>query len=170
MSHNIPAIAFSAWSGTGKTTIIEQLIRRFKQKNLRVAVIKHDAHEFEIDQEGKDSWRFTQAGADMTVLSSEQKTVLMEQRSLSLQDLLSMVHDVDLILLEGYNQEQVPGLYRVGISRRATGKGFRLPLDHYNVLVTDEAPDTTLPCFSPDEIDGLADFLLTDVKCYNEGH
>ena len=134
------------------------MVRAFKQRGLRVAVVKHDAHDFEIDREGKDSWRFTQAGADVTVLSSEQKTALQIQRSLSLQEILSMISDVDLILVEGYNQE---GLPKIGISRRATGKGFRLPLDQYLAIVTDEDLSTDLPSFSPDDIDGLADFILS---------
>ena len=101
--NSIPVIMFSAWSGTGKTTIIEQLITSLKQAGLRVAAVKHDAHEFEIDREGKDSWRFSHAGADITVIQSQQKTALIEQRSLSLSDTLSMLHDVDIILAEGYN-------------------------------------------------------------------
>ena len=60
----IPIFAFSAWSGTGKTTILEQLIPLLKQRGLRIAVLKHDAHDFEIDREGKESWRFSHAGAD----------------------------------------------------------------------------------------------------------
>ena len=101
--NSIPVIMFSAWSGTGKTTIIEQLITSLKQAGLRVAAVKHDAHEFEIDRGGKDSWRFSHAGADITVIQSQQKTALIEQRSLSLSDTLSMLHDVDIILAEGYN-------------------------------------------------------------------
>ena len=66
----IPAIAFAAYSGTGKTTLIEKLIHTLKQKGLRLAVIKHDGHKFDIDHEGKDSWRFTHAGADITMISS----------------------------------------------------------------------------------------------------
>lgn len=67
--NSIPAVAFSAWSGSGKTTLIEQLVREFKQRGLRVAVIKHDAHGFDIDREGKDTWRFQMAGADLVAIS-----------------------------------------------------------------------------------------------------
>lgn len=131
----IPIIAFSAWSGTGKTTIIEQLIAALKSKGLRLAVIKHDAHDFEIDKEGKDSWRFSQAGADMTIISSQKKTALIEQRSLELSEIIDMVHDVDLIILEGYND--LPSIPRIGIARKATGKGFRHPVSSYIALITD---------------------------------
>ena len=62
---NIPVIGFAAFSGTGKTTLIEKIVRNLKAQGFRVAVIKHDAHKFEIDKEGKDSWRFSKAGADL---------------------------------------------------------------------------------------------------------
>ena len=77
---NIPIIGFAAYSGTGKTTLITQIVRELKAQGYRVCVIKHDAHQFEIDREGKDSWRFAQAGADMTILSSPAKTAMIEQR------------------------------------------------------------------------------------------
>ena len=70
----IPVLGFAAYSGTGKTTLIERLVGSLKARGLRVAVIKHDGHDFEIDRRGKDSWRFTQAGADISVISSMAKT------------------------------------------------------------------------------------------------
>ena len=73
----IPAIGFAAYSGTGKTTLIEKLVMTLKAQGCRIAVIKHDAHRFEIDREGKDSWRFTRAGADITLLSSPEKTAII---------------------------------------------------------------------------------------------
>ena len=76
----IPLIAFSAYSGAGKTTLIEKLIVELKAQGLRLAVVKHDGHDFEIDHEGKDSWRFAQAGADMTVICSDERTAVIEQR------------------------------------------------------------------------------------------
>ena len=61
----VPTVGFAGYSGSGKTTLIEQLVRSLKARGLRVAVIKHDVHDFEMDREGKDSWRFSQAGADI---------------------------------------------------------------------------------------------------------
>ena len=87
---DIPVIGFSAYSGTGKTTLIEKLVACFKADGLRVAVIKHDAHDFEIDKEGKDSWRFAKAGADITLISSASKTAIIEQRPRSFEQNLSM--------------------------------------------------------------------------------
>ena len=65
-------------SNTGKTTLIEALITIFKEKNYNIGVLKHDAHKFEIDKEGKDSYRFAKAGADKMVISSKEKLAMVE--------------------------------------------------------------------------------------------
>jgi len=156
MNHT-PVFAFSAWSGTGKTTLIEKLIIAFKEKGLRVAVIKHDAHKFEIDREGKDSWRFSKAGADITIVSSSEKTAYIEQNELSLERLIGMVHDVDLILIEGYKNKD---LHRIGIARKETGKGFTDDPDSFLAVVTDMDVETSVPRFDIDDIDGIADFIM----------
>lgn len=161
----IPIIAFSAWSGTGKTTIIEKLVPELKARGLRVAVIKHDAHAFEIDREGKDSWRFAKAGADVTVINSAEKTAIIEQRSLELSEVLSQIHDVDIILAEGYNQQ---GLPTIGISRKATGKGLRVPLASCIAVITDDErilegltkADSDKPVFSFTDISKIAGFII----------
>jgi cyclic pyranopterin phosphate synthase len=159
---NIPVFAFAAYSGTGKTTIIERVVRALKEKGLRLAVLKHDGHRFEIDREGKDSWRFTQAGADITILSSQEKTAYMEQRPLSLKALLAMVHDVDLILVEGYKNE---GLPQIGIARKATGKGFTAPLDRFMAVITDlEDVDVNVPRFDLDDTQGVTEFIMKNMN------
>lgn len=155
---SIPMFAFSAFSGTGKTTLIEKIVVNLKAKGLRVAVIKHDAHKFEIDREGKDSWKFTQAGADMVILGSPEKTAIIEQRERTLRENLSMVHDVDLILVEGFSQEDIP---RIGISRKATGQGLRHAADAYVAIVTDDDTiQTDNPKFGLEDIDEIVAFLL----------
>ena len=160
----IPVFAFSAWSGTGKTALIERLIAAFKARGLRVAAIKHDAHRYEIDHEGKDSWRFSKAGADITIISSAEKTAYIEHRELSLEQLIDMVHDVDLILVEGYKNKNLP---RIGIARKETGKGFTADPDSFIAVVTDMDIETSVPRFGLDEIEGIADFILgkAKIKC-----
>lgn len=156
MTEQIPIVAFSAWSGTGKTTLIEKLITELKKSGVRLAVIKHDAHDFEIDHEGKDSWRFAKAGADITILSSARKTACIEKGSLSLKQLIGMVHDVDLILVEGYKNEELP---RIGIARKETEKGFTADIDSFIAVVTDLDIVASVPHFALDDINGLADFI-----------
>ncbi len=154
----VPAVAFSAWSGTGKTTLLVRVIGEMKRRGLRVAVLKHDAHDFEIDREGKDSWRFAQAGADMVAISSPAKTAAVFRRSFTAEELIGRVRDADLILVEGYNNA---GLPRIGVSRAATGKGFREDPSRCIALVTDEpVPDAAAPVFGLDDIEPLCDFIL----------
>lgn len=165
MPNTIPVIAFSAYSGTGKTTLIEQLIIRLKARGLSLAVIKHDAHDFEIDKEGKDSWRFTKAGAEMTLISSATKTAIVEQRPRTFEQNLSMIHDVDLIIVEGYKQEDIP---RIGISRKATGKGLPASPSDYIAIVTDDedlSQNSPVPCFGLDDIEGIVTFI-TNLPLY----
>ena len=165
----IPVFAFAAYSGTGKTTVIEKIVLELKARGLRVAVIKHDGHRFEIDHEGKDSWRFAHAGADITIISSQEKTAYIEQRELSLRQLIDMVHDVDLILVEGYKNETLP---QIGIARRATGKGFTADLSRFMAVITDmEEIETTLPRFTFEDIQGVTDFIMqnrNDFTHFNE--
>lgn len=158
---NIPVIAFAAYSGTGKTTLIEKLIQNLKQRNLRVAVIKHDGHRFEIDHKGKDSWRFSHAGADITIISSSEKMAYIEQRELTLQQQIDMVHDVDLILVEGYKNADLP---QIGIARKETGKGFTAQLNRFIALVSDyEQLEAEVPCFGLNDIDEITEFILREI-------
>lgn len=158
-------LGFSAFSGTGKTTLVEKLVRQLKAAGLRVAVVKHDAHDFEMDKEGKDSWRFTHAGADMTILSSPKKTAIIEQRPRTLYDNLAMVHDVDMILVEGYKNEPIP---QIGICRKATGKGLPYPPKHYLAVVTDDETLTGVPCFGLDDIEAITSFVLDQARPLSE--
>lgn len=157
----IPLVAFAAYSGTGKTTLIEKLIRFLKEKGIRMAVIKHDGHSFEIDHEGKDSWRFTRAGTDITIVSSAEQTAYIEQGDLSFERLLDMVHDVDLILVEGYKNKALP---QIGMARRETGKGFTADISRFIALVTDLDVETDLPCFAPEDTEGIAEFIMERIS------
>lgn len=162
---DIPVIAFAAYSGTGKTTLIEKLIIALRAKGLRLAVIKHDGHSFEIDHEGKDSWRFMQAGADMTIISSAEKTACIDRRGSMLEQLLGMVHDVDLIFVEGYKNENLP---QIGIARKETGKGFTADISRYIAVITDMEVTTGVPCFGLDDIAGITQFIMEKVLVKQE--
>ncbi len=156
------AVAFAAYSGTGKTTLIEQLIPRLKAKGLRIAVIKHDAHGFEIDREGKDSFRFSRAGADTVVISSQEKTASVSQYGRTLSEILADIRGADLVLVEGYKNEDLP---QIGISRAATGKGFpSADLNRYLAVVTDEEIAAgKIPRFALDDYDGIAEFIYREI-------
>lgn len=155
----IPVIGFAGFSGAGKTTLIERLITELHEEHgMRVGVLKHDGHEFEIDHKGKDSERFSAAGADVTVITSDTKTAIIEQRRLSIEAALLRVTDVDLILVEGYKYD--PTMPQIGISREENCKGFPADVSRYVALVTDEDIDAPIPRFDFDEIDLIAEFIL----------
>lgn len=120
----IPVITLAAYSNTGKTTYLSSLIPCLKAAGLRVAVIKHDGHEFQIDQEGKDTWRFAQAGADVVAITSASKFAIMEYRPIDINALIEKISGVDLIILEGYKQGPYP---KIALYRAASGKELAIP-------------------------------------------
>ena len=153
----IPALGFAAYSGTGKTTLLERLIPALRERGLRVAVIKHSSHEVETDRAGSDTHRFLSAGADVTVLSGSNRATLTERGEHSLADCLAMLSGVDLALVEGYKSENIP---RIGLRRAAVSDAFPAEPSEYIALVTDEAmPGPGIPQFSFDDTEALADFI-----------
>ena len=93
-------------SNVGKTTLIEGLIKELKLRGHSVATIKHDAHDFEIDKEGKDTWRHRKAGAEAVVISSKSKMAMIKEikQEISLDELINLVSDYDFVIVEGYKK------------------------------------------------------------------
>ncbi len=113
----VKAVAFVAKSGTGKTTLMEKLIVELKHRGYKVGVVKHDAHRFDIDHPGKDSYRFTAAGADTMLISSPEKLALVKISAAapSIEELLDTYFtDEDIVLTEGFKKSPIPKieLYR----------------------------------------------------------
>lgn len=158
---SIPVLSVVAYSGTGKTTLLEKLIPALKKRGLRLCVIKHDAHGFQVDKEGKDSWRMTQAGADVTIVTNGAHAAVFENRPVSDAELLSRVQDVDLILTEGYKHGNWK---KIALYRKAVGKPFPCPLEECMAVVTDTPLDTTLPCFGFEDVEALADLIVKEIE------
>lgn len=107
----VKAVSFVSKSGTGKTTLLEKVIARLKERGYRVGAIKHDAHRFDIDHPGKDSHRLASAGADTMLIASPEKLALVKKHAASppLEELLATYFiDVDLVLTEGFKQSTLP--------------------------------------------------------------
>ena len=103
----IPVVSFVGNSGSGKTTLLEGVVRELKRLGYRVAVVKHAPCGFDIDQPGKDSWRLTQAGSDVVVISSSERMAFIERVGveLTLTQIKDLIGDrVDIVLTEGYKQ------------------------------------------------------------------
>lgn len=117
------AIAFVArLSGTGKTTLVEQVIALLKERGHKVGAIKHDAHKFDIDKPGKDSYRFTAAGADSMLIASSQKLALVKQldQEPQLETLIEdYFSDVDIVIVEGFKNSSVS---KIEVHRAAHGE------------------------------------------------
>ena len=163
----IPYVSFSAKSGTGKTTYLEKLVACLKEKGLRIALIKHDAHGFELDQPGKDSYRLRKAGVDTMILCGSDQTARLENHTAgepSLHRLISSVKDADLILIEGYKFGSQPKiqLLRRGYHETPVGN-----LENTIAYVADFPYDPTpenLPVFDTTEPMKLAEFLFRVIR------
>lgn len=154
-----PVLTFVGKSGTGKTTFLERLIPELKARGLRLAVVKHDAHQFEMDRPGKDTWRFSQAGADAVAISNAEKMALIEHppRELTLNEVISRLPPVDLILTEGYKSERND---KIEIHRRALNRPLLTPPEELVALITDEPMPVDVPQLALDDVKGCADLIL----------
>lgn len=155
-------ISIVGHSGSGKTTLIEKLLRELTQRGLRVATIKHTHHNVQLDTPGKDSWRYTQAGAAMSLLVTEAGVQLVatqvEQRSPQ-QLAERFLGDADMVLAEGFSH--APGA-KIEVLRRARSPEPRCTLEEGVVaLVTDvDESYPQLPHFALDDVDGIIVFIL----------
>jgi len=156
----IPILSIVGKSNTGKTTLIERLIPELVRRGWRVATIKHNRHGFQMDHEGKDSWRHKRAGARMTVVASPHQVALVEDapRDYTMAELRDrFVHDVDLVLAEGFKKNPHPKIevFRPEVHpERLCG-----PDDHCVAVVSDSPVLLTVPRFGPDDIPALCDFI-----------
>ncbi|MEJ2699694.1 MAG: molybdopterin-guanine dinucleotide biosynthesis protein B [Desulfuromonadales bacterium] len=122
--NELKALSFVAKSGTGKTTLLEKVIAELKSRGYRVGAIKHDAHRFEIDKPGKDSYRLTAAGADATLITSPEKLALIKRPEASppLEELIQRyLDDMDLVLTEGFKKS---GLPKIEVHRQDRSAGL----------------------------------------------
>ena len=159
-------IGFCGYSGSGKTTLIEQLIARLRLAGKRVSVVKHAHHEFDIDHEGKDSWRHRQAGAFEVVIASNRRLAKIREYAVveepTVEQLVAELVDCDWVLVEGFKHAP---LAKIEVWRAATGKPAQYPHDPFVVAIaTDIAaslPEPTgLPVLDLADVDAIARFIL----------
>ncbi len=153
-----PVISVVGKSRSGKTTLIEKLVSELKRRKYRIGIIKHAHHAFEMDKRGKDSWRHKQAGADTVIVATQGRIGMVKDMDPdTLDDIIPLVGDMDLIITEGYKRENKT---KIEIFRSAAHKK---PLCRGNsslaALVTDADIDLGVPRFGLEDIQGLADFI-----------
>jgi molybdopterin-guanine dinucleotide biosynthesis protein B len=151
-------IGLAGWSGAGKTTLLTRVIPHLIGQGLRISVIKHAHHEFDVDRPGKDSWVHRQSGAAEVLVSSARRWALMhELRGAAeprLPELLRKMSRVDLVVVEGFKKEP---LRKIEVHRAANGKEVLFPDDPDIVgIATDAAVETTLPVAHLDDVEAIA--------------
>jgi molybdopterin-guanine dinucleotide biosynthesis protein B len=151
-------IGLAGWSGAGKTTLLARVIPHFLKQGLRVSVIKHAHHEFDVDVPGKDSWVHRQAGATEVLVSSARRWALMHELrgagEPGLPELLAKMSRVDLVVVEGFKREP---LRKIEVHRLANGKAMLFPDDpDIAGIATDAALETALPVAHLDDIPAIA--------------
>jgi molybdopterin-guanine dinucleotide biosynthesis protein B len=157
---------FAGWSGSGKTTLIEQLIPRFVKRGLRVSLIKHAHHTFDVDQPGKDSYRHRHAGASEVLVTSSRRWVLMHElrgaHEPSFDEQIRHLGPCDLLLVEGFKHAPIP---KLEVWRAETGEGLLHPNDPHVVAVASDAKlDTKLPLLDLNDVDGIAAFIVQKLE------
>lgn len=166
MTLPVPVVSIVAKSGTGKTTLLEKLIVELKGRGLRIAAVKHDAHSFEIDHEGKDSWRLTQAGADTTIITSPAKVAVMKknrpgQEPSLYETIATYCGDVDLVLTEGFKKSSMPKIEVHRVERSATLLCRGEERDESLIAVASDEPlQLDVPVYDINDAAGLADFIV----------
>jgi molybdopterin-guanine dinucleotide biosynthesis protein B len=162
-----PLLGFVAYSGTGKTTLLEQLIPQLRARGLRIALIKHAHHDFDIDTPGKDSYRLRKAGASQVMVASGKRWALVneyddERDEPRLNELLQHLDPsrFDLLLVEGFKHENYP---KVELWRSELAKPLLHPEDpNIIALACDQTPSTTaaIPLLDLNDIVAIANFVV----------
>lgn len=159
-----PVYSFVAFSGVGKTTYLERLIPALKTRGLRVGVVKHHGHDTELDQEGKDSWRFTRAGADVTAVVSPGQAAFIENRGLNPEEAVERIWGVDLILAEGYKYGPWPKI----VVCRGEGESA-VPQEDCVAVLSDSPITCSAPVFPLDDPEPMAAWLAARVEEHRDG-
>lgn len=162
-SYNVPVVCVvSASSGTGKTTFLERLIKEVVNRGYRVGTVKSDSHGFEMDVPGKDTWKFSQAGAKATAIIGPDKYAIIHKTDhrKDLDQVIAMIEDVDIILVEGFKMSTLP---RFEVVRRERGTEIVSPIEYLIAVVTDVIEiDVPVPILDINDIQGAADLLLAN--------
>ncbi|EGQ8410644.1 bifunctional molybdopterin-guanine dinucleotide biosynthesis protein MobB/molybdopterin molybdotransferase MoeA [Vibrio cholerae] len=164
---NLPLLGFAAYSGTGKTTLLEALLPKLTAAGLRIGLLKHAHHDFDVDKPGKDSYRLRKAGASQMLIASRNRHALMTETpdaEAEFDYLLTRfdAEKLDVILVEGCKNIAFP---KIELHRAEVGKPWLYPHDENIIAIAaDEAVETALPQMHINDLDAIADFVLDYVN------
>ena len=163
----IPLLGFSAYSGTGKTTLLRKLLPLFKAEGLRVAVVKHAHHSFDIDHPGKDSYELRKAGADQMLVASRHRIAFVKETPARraepvLEETLALLvpDEVDLVLVEGFKQAAIQ---KIELHRPALGHPLLYPHDNLIIAIASDVPlqkKLSIPLLDLNRPDDIVTFIL----------
>ncbi|PQQ25402.1 molybdopterin-guanine dinucleotide biosynthesis protein MobB [Photorhabdus hindustanensis] len=164
----LPLLGITAYSGTGKTTLLKHVIPLLRQRQIRVGLIKHTHHDMDVDKPGKDSYELRKAGAEQTLVANQQRWALMTEtpdlQELDLNYLASRFdpNSLDLILVEGFKDEPINKivLYRKILNHRLND----LLDQHVIAVASDEKLETILPQLNINQPEQVADFIVEWLK------
>jgi molybdopterin-guanine dinucleotide biosynthesis protein B len=161
-NHGVPVVSMVGKSGVGKTTILEPIIRELKRRGYRVATVKHDTHDFDIDKPGKDSWRLAQAGSDVVAISGPRKMALIRQldEEMPLDDVVGLMQDVDIVITEGYKRGD---RLKIEVTRAERSRELLCRPEELIAIMTDYSIDMPVPQFALEDAAGLVDLLERDL-------
>ena len=168
-SRRMNVVGFAGYSGSGKTTLVEKLIPALNLRGLRVSVVKHAHHKFDIDHPGKDTYRHREAGAFEVVVASDKRMALMREfekpSEMTVHQLIAELYDgVDWVLVEGFKSSDV---LKIEVWRASSGKPARYMEDDFIVAIATDSPDqlpeaTLRPVLDLNDADAVADYLLNN--------
>lgn len=165
---DLPLLGITAWSGTGKTTLLKQLIPQLRKREIRVGMIKHTHHDMDVDKPGKDSYELRKAGADQTLVASQQRWALMtetpELPELDLYYLASRfdASKLDLILVEGFKGETIP---KIVLYRHINERDFNDLLDEHVIAVASDCDlSVDFPLLDINAPEAIAEFIADWLK------
>jgi len=163
----VPAISIIGFSGSGKTTLIVKVVAELTKRGHRVGTIKHDAHKFEIDREGKDSWRHKKAGAVSVLITSKEKMAFIKSTDGEMpltEAIEALMNDLDVVITEGYKTGNLP---KIEVFRKSVSKLRACPENNDLIAVVSDGPvETQKPLLDINDYMGVADIIEDKIiKC-----
>jgi molybdopterin-guanine dinucleotide biosynthesis protein B len=156
----VPVVSIVGKSDSGKTTLIEKIVPILKRRGYRVGTVKHDVHGFEMDREGKDTYRHFHSGADATLISSPRKLALIRrvECELPLEELVNRYYfDLDIVITEGFKRLNMP---KIEVFRSTV---YEQPLctagDNRIAIASDVAIEVDCPRFDINDAESIAGFI-----------
>jgi molybdopterin-guanine dinucleotide biosynthesis protein B len=157
-----PIIQIVGYRNSGKTTLLCRLVNLLTERGWRVGTVKHDAHQFDIDHPGKDTWKHRLAGAETVAIASEEQTAVIRQRAVSLDELLLEMDGLDLVLVEGYKWAPYP---KIVLIRTEEHLPLLMQVSRLIAVVSwIPVSGTTVPVFDKDDDQGVFERVLQHVK------